>query len=42
MLVLSCTIVGLLISAPWALVDMIRYLFMSDREFAARYARYTG
>ena len=42
MLVLSCTIVGLLISAPWALVDMVRYLFMSDREFAARYARYTG
>jgi TM2 domain-containing membrane protein YozV len=41
MLVLSCTIVGLLISAPWALIDTIRYLFMSDREFAARYARYT-
>jgi TM2 domain-containing membrane protein YozV len=39
MLVLSCTIAGLLISAPWALVDMVRYLVMSDREFADRYAR---
>jgi len=39
MLVLSCTIVGLLISVPWALIDMVRYLVMSDREFAERYAR---
>jgi TM2 domain-containing membrane protein YozV len=39
MLVLSCTIVGLIISAPWAFIDMIRYLVMSDREFAARYPR---
>ncbi|HEX8573757.1 MAG TPA: TM2 domain-containing protein [Allosphingosinicella sp.] len=39
MLLLSCTIVGLLVSVPWALIDMIRYLVMSDREFAARYAR---
>jgi TM2 domain-containing membrane protein YozV len=39
MLVLSCTVVGLLISAPWAFIDMIRYLVMSDREFASRYAR---
>ncbi|HEY0043281.1 MAG TPA: TM2 domain-containing protein [Allosphingosinicella sp.] len=39
MLVLSCTIVGLLISAPWAFIDMIRYLIMSDRDFAERYAR---
>lgn len=39
MLVLSCTIVGLLVSIPWAFIDMIRYLVMSDREFAARYAR---
>lgn len=39
MLVLTCTIVGLIISAPWALIDMIRYLVMSDREFAARYSR---
>ncbi len=39
MLVLTCTLVGLLVSAPWALIDMIRYLIMSDREFAERYAR---
>ena len=39
MLVLSCTLVGLLVSAPWAFIDMIRYLIMSDREFAARYQR---
>ncbi len=39
MLVLSCTLVGLVISGPWALIDMVRYLIMSDREFAARYAR---
>ena len=39
MLVLTCTIVGLLLSAPWAFIDMVRYLIMSDREFAARYPR---
>ena len=39
MLVLSITVVGLVISAPWALIDMIRYLMMSDEEFAARYPR---
>ena len=37
MLVLSFTIVGLFVSLPWALIDMVRYLGMSDREFAARY-----
>jgi TM2 domain-containing membrane protein YozV len=42
MLVLSCTLVGLIVSAPWALVDMVRYLMMSDREFAERYPRTTG
>ncbi len=41
MLVLTCTIVGLAISVPWALIDMVRYLIMSDREFAERYARTT-
>ncbi len=40
MLLLSCTLIGLIISMPWAFVDMIRYLVMSDREFAARYPRY--
>ncbi len=39
MLVLSITVIGLIISAPWALIDMIRYLMMSDEEFAARYPR---
>jgi TM2 domain-containing membrane protein YozV len=39
MLVLTCTIVGLIVSAPWALIDMVRYLIMSDREFAERYGR---
>lgn len=39
MLVMSITLVGLLVTGPWALVDMIRYLIMSDRDFAARYAR---
>lgn len=39
MLVLSLTLVGLLVSAPWALIDAIRYLVMSDAEFASRYRR---
>ncbi|SFP73999.1 TM2 domain-containing protein [Sphingomonas rubra] len=39
MLVLSITIVGLLVSAPWALIDAVRYLVMPDEEFARRYAR---
>jgi TM2 domain-containing membrane protein YozV len=39
MLVLSCTVIGFIVTVPWAIIDMIRYLVMSDREFAARYAR---
>ena len=39
MLILSCTIIGLIVSVPWAFIDMIRYLIMSDREFATRYSR---
>jgi TM2 domain-containing membrane protein YozV len=39
MLVLSLTLIGLVISAPWALIDTIRFLFMSDAEFAHRYER---
>ena len=39
MLVLSCTVIGLFVTVPWALIDMIRYLVMSDREFADLYAR---
>ena len=39
MLVLTCTIVGLFVTGLWALIDSIRYLVMSDTEFAARYPR---
>ena len=39
MLVLSCTVIGLILTVPWAIIDMIRYLVMSDREFEGRYAR---
>jgi TM2 domain-containing membrane protein YozV len=39
MLVLTCTIIGLIVTGIWAFVDFIRYLLMSDREFAERYAR---
>jgi TM2 domain-containing membrane protein YozV len=39
MLVLTCTFVGMIVTGIWAFVDMIRYLVMSDEEFAARYAR---
>ena len=39
MLLLSCTFIGLLLTVPWSLIDMIRYLIMGDDEFAERYAR---
>jgi TM2 domain-containing membrane protein YozV len=39
MLVLSCTVIGLFVSVPWALIDMIRYLVMSEGDFEDRYAR---
>lgn len=39
MLVLSISVVGLLVSAPWALIDAVRYLLMPEDEFAHRYAR---
>jgi TM2 domain-containing membrane protein YozV len=42
MLLLTCTVIGMFLSVPWALIDMIRYLVMSDGEFAARYARREG
>jgi TM2 domain-containing membrane protein YozV len=38
MLLLSCTVIGLIVTVPWALIDMIRYLVMSDREFVERYS----
>ena len=37
MLVLTCTIVGLVVTGIWSLVDTIRYLIMSDEEFSRRY-----
>lgn len=39
MLVLSITVIGLALTVPWALIDMVRYLVMSDDEFASRYPR---
>jgi len=39
MLVLTCTIIGAIVTGIWAFVDFIRYLIMSDREFDERYAR---
>ena len=39
MLVLTCTIFGLIVSVPWAFIDMVSYLLISDRDCAARYAR---
>jgi len=37
MLVLTITVVGALVTAPLALIDTVRTLFMSDDEFARRY-----
>ena len=39
MLLLSCTVIGLFLTVPWALIDTIRYLVMSNGDFADRYAR---
>jgi TM2 domain-containing membrane protein YozV len=39
MLVMTITVVGMLVTVPWAFIDMIRYLVMPEREFASRYAR---
>ena len=30
MLVLSCTLVGLILTVPWAFIDMVRYLIMAS------------
>ena len=37
MLLLTCTVVGMIATWPWAFIDMVRYLVMSDRDFARRY-----
>lgn len=39
MLVLTITLFGIVLSGLWALIDTVRYLVMSDAEFAHRYAR---
>ena len=39
MLVLTLSVVGTLATVPWSIIDCLRYLFMSDREFARRYGR---
>ena len=39
MLVLTMTVIGLIVTIPWAFIDMIRYLVMPDREFETRYAQ---
>lgn len=38
MIVLSITVVGLIVTGLWALIDTVRYLIMSDAEFEHRYA----
>ena len=37
MLILTLTAVGTVVTLPWSLIDFVRYLFMSDREFERRY-----
>lgn len=39
MLVLTLTAVGGLVSIPWAFIDFVRLLIMSEREFEWRYDR---
>ena len=39
MLIMSITIVGMVLTVPWALIDFVRYLLMDDDTFEARYAR---
>ncbi|KQT32359.1 hypothetical protein ASG29_11185 [Sphingomonas sp. Leaf412] len=39
MLLLSLSVFGLVVSGPWALIDTVRYLLMSDNEFDRRYPK---
>lgn len=39
MLLLTCTFFGVAITGIWAFVDFVRYLIMSEDEFARRYPR---
>jgi TM2 domain-containing membrane protein YozV len=42
MLLLTCTMVGLVVSFPWAVIDTIRLLVMDERDFEERFARLKG
>ena len=37
MLILTFTVVGIIISLPWAVIDLVRLLIMNDVEFDRRY-----
>jgi TM2 domain-containing membrane protein YozV len=37
MLLITCTFVGAIVTWPWSMIDMLRYLVMSDDEFSRRY-----
>jgi TM2 domain-containing membrane protein YozV len=39
MLILTCSVVGLILTIPWSFIDMVRFLLMSHGEFEDRYAR---
>ena len=42
MVILSLTVVGLIVTGLWALIDTIRYLVMPEEEFDIRYNRLPG
>ncbi len=37
MLLLTCTLVGMIVTGIWSLIDFIRYLVMDNEEFHERY-----
>ena len=37
MLILTFTVVGIIVSLPWAVIDLVRLLIMNDVEFDRRY-----
>ncbi len=37
MLLLTCTVFGMIITGIWSIVDFVRYLVMDNEEFAERY-----
>ena len=42
MVILSLTVVGLIVTGLWSLIDTIRYLVMPEEEFDIRYNRLPG